>query len=193
MKMNLPNKLTILRVFMVPLIMLAILLPIDETVSRIAAAVIFILTSLTDMLDGKIARKYNLITDFGKFMDPLADKVMVICTLLAATVKYDYLADVLVWVTAVVVVRELAVSAIRLVANNAAGVVVAASWLGKCKTVSQIVAIVVIFIEPLILPFDFILTYHPLSYFTLAVMTVMTIWSGADYMKSYWKFLDPQK
>ncbi len=195
-KMNLPNKLTIFRICMVPvfLVFLAAPLPLGDTAVRIITAVIFALTSLTDMIDGKIARKYNLITDFGKFMDPLADKFLVFAALLGIIVRYNAeLNGVFVWAAAIVMFRELAVTSIRLVAAGSSGLVIAASWLGKVKTVTQMVCIVAVLLEPVILPFKPFAEWHLLSYVTIAAMTVMTLWSGIDYVKTYWKFLDPQK
>ncbi len=192
--MNLPNKLTVLRMIMVPifLVILVAPLPIPETAMRIAAAVIFALTSLTDMLDGKIARKYNLVTDFGKLMDPLADKFLVIGAMLGILVRFDYLKDVFFWAVAIVVFRELAVTAIRGIAAQKKGIVVAASWLGKVKTTTQMICILSILLEPLI-PFAPFTEWHLLSYITTAIMAVMTLWSGIDYLKAYWPLLDPQK
>jgi len=193
--MNLPNKLTVLRACLVPVFMIVLLVEaIPLKIACLVGAVVFALTALTDMLDGKIARKHNLITDFGKFMDPLADKVMVICSLLAIMVRLSYLADVLVWVTALVVFRELAVTSLRLVAAGKEGVVIAAAFLGKLKTVTQIACILCMLLEPL-LPASWTIfsQYHLLSYVTMAAMAVMTVWSGIDYMRKYWKFLDPAK
>ena len=193
--MNLPNKLTVFRLCMVPvfLICLCVPLPIGDTALRLITAAIFAVVSLTDMIDGKIARKYNLITDFGKFMDPLADKFLVISAMLGILAKYDYLRSVFIWAAAVVIFRELAVTSIRLVAAQKSGMVVAASWLGKVKTVTQMTCILAILLEPVILPIPLFTEYHLLSYVTMASMTVMTLWSGIDYLKTYWKFLDPQK
>jgi len=193
--MNLPNKLTVLRLCMVPifLVCLCVPLPIGDTALRLITAAIFALTSLTDMIDGKIARKYNLITDFGKFMDPLADKFLVISAMLGILAKYDDLRPVFVWAAAIVIFRELAVTSIRLVAAQKSGAVVAASWLGKIKTVTQMTCILSILLEPVILPFPLFAQQHLLSYVTMAAMTVMTLWSGIDYLKTYWKCLDPRK
>lgn len=193
MKLNLPNKLTLIRIVMVPLFMVAILAPIFESdaVSRIVAFGIFVITALTDMLDGKIARKYNLITNFGKFMDPLADKFMVFGALLCILVKYTYLTNVFVWAAAIVMFRELAVTSIRLVVAGQNNIVVAASWLGKVKTVSQVVCICTIILEPVVLPFAIFRDMHLLSYITMAFMTLMTVWSGYDYLKTYWKYIKP--
>ncbi len=193
--MNLPNKLTIFRICMVPvfLVLLCVPLPISDTVMRILTAVIFALTSLTDMIDGKIARKYNLITDFGKFMDPLADKFLVIASMLGILVRFDDLRPVFVWAAAIVIFREFAVTSIRLVAAQKQGLVVAASWLGKVKTTTQMICIVCVLLEPVILPFRPFTEWHLLSYVTIAAMTVMTLWSGIDYLKAYWPLLDAKK
>lgn len=194
--MNLPNKLTVLRLCMVPifLVFLCLPLPLSDTTVRIVTAAIFILTSITDMLDGKIARARGLITDFGKFMDPLADKFMVISAMLGILYRYDYLRTVFVWAAAIVIFRELAVTSIRMITAQKCGKVVSASWLGKIKTVTQIVCISTILLEPVVFcwfpPFG---ELHILSYVTLAAMTVMTVWSGMDYLRTYWKYLDPQK
>lgn len=193
--MNLPNKLTLFRLCMVPvfLVSLCVPLPLGDTALRIITAAIFAVVSLTDMIDGKIARKYNMITDFGKFMDPLADKFLVIAAILGILAKYDDLRPVFVWAAAVVIFRELSVTSIRLVAAQKSGMVVAASWLGKIKTVTQMTCILSILLEPVILPFPLFTETHLLSYITMAAMTIMTLWSGIDYLKTYWKFLDPQK
>lgn len=189
--MNLPNKLTLLRVILVPFFLIAMLLPesiIPEYASRIIAAVIFAATAFTDLLDGKIARKYNLITNFGKFMDPLADKFMVIAALLGATVRFDYLRPVLVWITMIVIFRELAVTSLRLLANNASGIVIAAAWAGKIKTVAQCVSIVAILLEPLIPLYPFC-ELHVITWLSLAVMTYFTIYSGIQYFIAYKDYL----
>lgn len=196
-KMNLPNKLSLFRIFMVPvfLVCFAVPLPISETVMRIITAAIFAITSLTDMIDGKIARKYNLITDFGKFIDPLADKFLVFSAMLGILTN-GYFADlrsIFVWAAAIVIFRELAVTSIRLVAAGKSGLVIAASWLGKIKTVTQMTCIVTVLLEPVVLPFAVFRDYHVLSYVTIAAMTVMTLWSGIDYLKTYWSHLDPEK
>ena len=196
-KLNLPNTLSLLRVVLVPVFMAAVLFvpEMPYHLDRLIPAAIFILVALTDMLDGKIARKYNLITDFGKVIDPLADKFMVFGALLALLVKYDYLANYLVWVAAAVMLRELAVTSIRLVVAGNQGIVVAASMFGKVKTVIQIVAIVAIIVEPIIL--DPLGLYgkglYVISYLTMAAMATVTVLSGIDYLKSYWKYIDIDK
>ena len=144
------------------------------------------------MVDGKIARKYNLITDFGKFMDPLADKFLVIAAMLGILVKFDYIRPVFVWAAAIVIFREFAVTSIRMIAANKAGLVIAAAWLGKVKTTTQMICIVVILLEPLI-PLAIFNEYYILSYITTALMTVMTVWSGIDYLKAYWPYVGATK
>lgn len=192
--MNLPNKLTLFRILMVPVFLIVMVaLPLPDTLSRCICAVIYVVTCLTDMLDGRIARKYGLITDFGKFMDPLADKFIVFAALLGILTKYTYLQKTFIWAAAIVIFRELAVTSIRLVAAGNEGMVISASILGKIKTVTQMVCITTIIIEPVILPWSIFREKHLLSYVTMAVMTVMTVWSGLDYLKKYYKFISPSK
>ena len=188
--MNLPNKLTLFRIFLIPIYMVLMLAPIikDDIICRIVCVSIFIVASLTDMLDGKIARKYNLVTNFGKLMDPLADKFMVFGALLAMLVKYDYLQSVFVWAAAVIMFRELAVSSLRLLAAGKKDP--SASWLGKVKTVSQIVMICAVMLEPVVLPFPIFTEMHLLSYVTIIATIVMTVWSGISYFVSYSKVID---
>ena len=185
-KMNLPNRLTVLRLIMVPVFIAVMVLPdsvVPALVTGIIGAFLFITAAVTDMLDGKIARKYGLITDFGKLMDPLADKF------------------VFIWALLVVVFRELAVTSLRLVASTSGGVVVPANMLGKIKTVSQIVCVSAAIIEPMLyeIPFlrDFLpgwWTAHvPLTYITCAAMTLFTVLSGVNYFRAMWKYLDPGK
>ena len=140
--MNLPNKLTVLRVLMIPFF---VLLALDDLVpgySHYIAVAIFIIASLTDLLDGKIARKYNLVTDFGKFMDPLADKLLV-CSALICLVSMEKLPA---WMVIVIISREFIISGFRLVASDN-GVVIAASYWGKFKTTFQMLMIIVLFLD----------------------------------------------
>lgn len=182
---------------MIPFFMFIIMFPVlGNFWSRIAAAIIFGLTALTDMLDGKIARKYNLITDFGKFMDPVADKLMTIggyIALLTTMTDDRVFFMIFAWATFVVILREIAVTSLRMIVSNSAKVVIAAAILGKIKTVSQIVCIIVMILEPAFLAGTVFAQYHILSYVSVAFMVFMTIWSGLDYMKAYWPLLDPEK
>ena len=204
MKMNLPNKLTLLRLIMVPFFMVAMAIPELLTVSpalhvacNITGVVLFILASVTDFLDGNIARKYGLVTNFGKFMDPLADKLMVIGAMLMILYKSDYdaIRPLFIWATVAVIFRELAVTGIRLLAVQGDGQVIAANMLGKIKTVLQIVCICTVIIEPLLyaipglaLP-SFMTTYMPLSLVTTALMIIITVWSGLNYLKGGMKYI----
>ena len=132
--MNLPNKLTIARVIMIPLFLICLYLNIG--CGKYIAVGIFILASLTDLLDGKIARKYNLVTNFGKFMDPLADKLLV-CSALIALVDLNRIAA---WIVIIIIAREFIISGFRLVASDN-GVVIAASYWGKFKTAFQMLVL----------------------------------------------------
>ena len=206
-KMNLPNKLTMLRLCLVPVIVIFLLLPINPYVCYGVGAVIFIFTSVTDMLDGKIARGRNLITNFGKFMDPVADKFMVIGTMMALlfrmlnpqfygiVYKTYYLVAFFVLLL-MVIFREFAITSLRLVLVNMSGEVVAANILGKLKTITQIVCISAMMIEPLLdalivnfFPKFPIAGVYPLSLACMAVTLVLTVWSGFNYLKGGWKHI----
>ena len=137
MKMNLPNKLTLLRVIMIPFFVFFMLADSFGYAGRITALVLFCAASFTDYLDGHIARKYHLVTNFGKFMDPLADKLLV-CSALICLAAMDRLAA---WIVIIIIGREFIISGFRLVAADN-GVVIAASYWGKFKTVSQMIMII---------------------------------------------------
>jgi CDP-diacylglycerol--glycerol-3-phosphate 3-phosphatidyltransferase len=181
--------------------------PTTDMILTLVGALLFIAASFTDMLDGKIARKYNLVTDFGKFIDPLADKFMVIGAMFCIFFNSkDNLVMFTVYFFAllIVVFRELAVTGIRLVAaSGKEKVVIAANILGKLKTVTQIVAICAAILEPIIYEvlanlFSFpgytkLCAYPPLTIVTMALMTYLTIHSGINYIVGAWKYLDPEK
>ena len=137
MKMNLPNKLTLLRVILVPFFVAFLLTEPSHPMFKWAALAIFIVASLTDMFDGMIARKYNLVTNFGKFADPLADK-MLVCS---ALICLSTLSWVPTWMTIVIIVREFIISGFRLIAAEQ-GKVIAASWWGKWKTAVTMIAVI---------------------------------------------------
>ena len=138
--MNLPNKLTILRVIMIPFFVAALLYDGGANQNmRYVAAALFIIASLTDMLDGKIARRYNLVTNFGKFMDPLADKLLV-CSALICMIE---LRELPAWMVIIIISREFIISGFRLVASDN-GVVIAASYWGKFKTTFQMIGVVLL-------------------------------------------------
>ena len=179
--MNLPNKLTVLRICMIPFFVAALLYKngADQTM-RIIANVIFITASLTDLLDGKIARKYGLVTNFGKFMDPLADKLLV-CSALICLIQLGQLPA---WVVIVIISREFIISGFRLVAADN-GIVIAASYWGKFKTTFQMIAVVLM-----------ILNFEALSAVTLIctwAALILTIISLVDYIAKNHKVLTEGK
>ena len=189
--MNLPNKLTIFRIILVPLMVIVPFLGIDGTILGIPIEyliidLIFIIASITDKLDGYLARKNNQITTFGKFLDPLADKILV----LAAMIMLVEMAKLPSWIPIIVLAREFMVSGYRLIAVEKGGKVIAASNWGKLKTVTQMFAIILAFVDihafgecfmgtlqsgALVL--NFIVTIM------MIVQTIATIFSGIDYMK----------
>ena len=204
--MNLPNKLTVLRICLVPIFIVVMMLPasvLDPIISGLIGVAIFIVASFTDMLDGKIARKYGLVTDFGKLMDPLADKFMVIGALAVIVYRAETapLRLFFTLVLLVVIFRELAVTSLRLVASTSSGAVVAANMLGKIKTVMQIVFVSTVFIEPALYAIPVLnkllpawwVENVPLSYVTGALTLLFTVWSGINYFIGMWKYLDPEK
>ena len=196
--MNLPNKLSVIRMCMVPIfvivMVLTVLIPSFDVVGSILGAVLFLAASFTDMLDGKIARKYGLITDFGKFIDPLADKFMVIGALVVILYKYTNIRHLFVWAVLVVIFRELAITGVRVLAAGAK-VDIAAKYIGKIKTVSQMVCVTAVIVEPLLARIEGLafFAHLPLTYLTTAVMLLFTLWSGIDYLYGYREFLDPTK
>ena len=187
-KLNVPNTLSLIRALLVPVFVATLLFMRDISIwCCVIPTIVYALTGLTDMLDGKIARKYNLVTDFGKFIDPLADKFMVIGSAIAILVwmmlnRETELALVFVWVVLIILLRELGVTSLRLVVAGKSGIVVAASMLGKIKTVSQMAGTVVILMEPII---PFFCDNHILSYACMAIMAFTTLFSGWDYLKAY--------
>ncbi len=168
--MNLANKLTVLRIMLVPIFLICAM--IDTTATNIIALSIFIIASATDKLDGYIARSRNQITNFGKFMDPLADKLLVTCALILLVEK----GIVAAWVVVVIIAREFIVSGLRTLAASQ-GVVIAASNWGKLKTVIQMIAIIMGLLS---------LVYNPgwlniTTQVTIYLAAVITIGSGVDY------------
>lgn len=200
-KMNLPNRITLIRVLLLPLIIIIPLLakinPMDNFLAKsiiipgvlengifnitwcnLIVLIIFILASVTDAIDGHIARSRNLVTDFGKFLDPLADKLLVTCAMLMLMDEGRLWG----WVVAIILAREFAVTGLRSVAA-ANGVVIAASKYGKLKTISQMVMIVVLLLNNF--PFSIIYIHTGVAirfdYFLIVVATLLTIISGIDY------------
>lgn len=191
--LNVPNALSLLRMLLVPFFVWAVLAMDPTTLEgRLVPAVIFALTALTDCLDGQIARRCNLVTNFGKFLDPLADKFMVFGALLVMVYRYQYLHPVFVWCALFIIFRDLAVTSLRLVAAGQSGKVIAAAWSGKLKTVSQIAGILVIILEPLLWGV-YGAPICPASYVMMGVMALTTLWSGVEYFIAYLPILDLNK
>ena len=181
MKMNLPNKLTILRVLLIPFFVFFMLVPVVPCSNYIAVA-IFIIASLTDLADGKIARKYNLVTNFGKFMDPLADKLLV-CSAMICLVATGQLAA---WMVIIIISREFIISGFRLVAADN-GVVIAASYWGKFKTTFQMLMIIVLILN---FPGRF---FEILGIILTWVALILTVISLCDYLIKNKDVLKEQK
>lgn len=203
--MNIPNTLSIIRCLLVPVFVATLLFMRNTGIwGYIVPAAVYGLTALTDMLDGKIARKYNLVTDFGKFIDPLADKFMVLSSMISILVWMllrgeTLFALIFVWVVLIILLRELGVTSLRLVVAGKSGIVVAASILGKIKTVSQMVGTLVFILEsaiPMVINLEavsFVCDNHILSYVAMAVMAFTTLFSGIDYLKAYMPYIDSNK
>lgn len=180
--MNLPNQLTVLRIFMIPIFMIVALVPlnwgsldimgINLEIAQLVAAIIFAVASITDWLDGKIARKHNLVTNFGKFADPLADKMLVMTAFIVLVEQGKAAA----WIVAIIVCRELAVTGLRLLLVED-GEVMAAAWPGKIKTATQMIAIILLLINNV----PFAAMNLPLDQIMLYTCLVFTIYSGVDY------------
>ena len=206
-KLNLPNKLTVLRLILVPVFM--VVMYFNALWADILGLLLFIGASVTDLLDGKIARKHGLVTDFGKFLDPLADKFMVLGAMMMILLKSFtrestglLFSVVFFFAVLIVIFRELAVTSMRLVVSGSSGIVIAANMLGKIKTCTQITCVIACIVEPafygLLAPLELsVITvlskYLPLSLLTTAVRAFFTLWSGINYILAYWKYLDPEK
>ncbi|MGB7605162.1 MAG: CDP-diacylglycerol--glycerol-3-phosphate 3-phosphatidyltransferase [Lutisporaceae bacterium] len=180
--MNIANKITLLRIAMIPIFMIFMLVKFPFHME--VALAVFLIASLTDKLDGHIARKYNLITDFGKFMDPLADKLLVT----GAFVILIQLGRIDAWIVFVILAREFAITGLRSIAS-AQNIVIAASNFGKLKTVSQIVAICILMLNN----FPFSLLNLPVDIIAVYVTLIITIWSGLDYFSKNMLVLNPRK
>ncbi|MCM1105780.1 MAG: CDP-diacylglycerol--glycerol-3-phosphate 3-phosphatidyltransferase [Blautia sp.] len=180
--MNLPNRLTMFRVILIPFFVFFLLAPCFENYGNYIATAIFIVASFTDLLDGKIARKYNLVTNFGKFMDPLADKLLV-CSAMICLIE---LKRIPAWVVIVIIAREFIISGFRLIASDN-GVVIAASYWGKIKTVFQMVMVIVLILN----------ISHPLFYWLgivlIYVSLALTVISLIDYIVKNKEVLKDQK
>lgn len=179
--MNLPNRITLTRIFMIPVFVILMLWEFGKTyqfgnvtmpLSQLLATAIFVGAATTDWVDGHFARKYNLVTNFGKFLDPLADKMLVISAFIVLT-EMNLVPS---WIVIIIVAREFAVTGLRLILADS-GEVVAANMLGKIKTWTQIIAVIALLLENV--PFNFL--NIPFANVALYVATFFTIWSGVDY------------
>lgn len=180
--MNLPNKLTLFRVTLIPFFVLFLLAPVFEGYGNYIAAAIFVVASLTDYCDGHLARKYNLVTNFGKFMDPLADKLLV-CSALICLVEMNRIPA---WIVIIIIAREFIISGFRLVASDN-GVVIAASYWGKFKTTFQIIMVVALILHFPIPYFDW------LEIVLIIIALALTIISLIDYIWKNRSVLKEQK
>lgn len=192
--LNLPNKITISRIFLIPLFIIVLTINFDWgeinignntlPITQLVGSIIFIFASLTDWLDGYIARKYDLITNMGKFLDPLADKLLVS----AAFIMLIELQIAPAWIIIVIISREFAITGFRLVASGE-GVVLAASSMGKLKTVSQILAVILLMLNN----FPFSYTNLPVDMIMLYIALIFTVWSGLDYFIKNWNVMRDSK
>ena len=181
--MNLPNKLTIMRIILIPIFMLVLLLPLNWgqvnalgtpiPVTQLLGAIIFAVASITDFADGQIARRHHLVSNFGKFADPLADKMLV----MTAFIILVEMGKVPSWVAAIIVCRELAVTGLRLIVVENDGQVMAAAMPGKIKTFTQMFAIIFLFLNNVL----FANIGFPIGQVLLYICLFFTVYSGCDY------------
>lgn len=168
--MNTPNKLTVARMILVPFLVLFMLTDLGGEANRYIALAIFVVASVTDWFDGKLARKYNLVTNFGKFMDPLADKLLV-CSAMICFIELEKLPA---WFVIIIIGREFIISGFRLIAADN-GIVIAASWWGKAKTISQMIMII-------LLVADFGGVFDMIGQVMIYLALVLTVVSLVDYI-----------
>ncbi len=184
--MNLPNKLTVMRICLIPFVMFFYLASfIPHGIGKIVALVIFVVAALTDLLDGKIARKYNLVTNLGKFLDPIADKILTSSVLFMIIADGTIPAPWGVIVVSIIIAREFMVSALRLLAASKGTVLAADIW-GKAKTMVQMIAIPVCMLIPFVVEIAaaswLILTIQIVGWSLIGIATVLTVVSGANYL-----------
>ncbi|MDD5901495.1 MAG: CDP-diacylglycerol--glycerol-3-phosphate 3-phosphatidyltransferase [Lachnospiraceae bacterium] len=176
--MNLPNKITIFRVIMIPVFLVFMLVP-EIPYGNYFAAIVFVVACLSDALDGYLARKHNLVTNFGKFMDPLADKLLV-CSALICFVELSYMPA---WIVIIIIAREFIISGFRLIASDN-GVVIAASYCGKFKTIAQMIACILLIVQ---LPFSFADVLEQIFIWLALLLTVVSlceyIWKNRNILK----------
>lgn len=178
--MNLPNKLTVFRMILIVPFVFVMLSDIFGTAGKWIALALFVIASLTDLLDGKIARKYNLVTNFGKFMDPLADKLLV-CAAMICLVEMGKIPS---WVVIIIISREFIISGFRLIASDN-GIVIAASYWGKFKTVFQMAMVILMIAD--------IAALNLVTQIVMWIALVLTVISLVDYLKKNWHVMADQK
>ena len=183
--MNLPNKLTLFRVILIPFFVFFLLAPYFEGYGNYIAVAIFIIASITDFLDGKIARKYHLVTNFGKFMDPLADKLLV-CSAMICLIDLGKLAS---WIVILIIAREFIISGFRLIASDN-GVVIAASYWGKFKTTFQMLMVIVLMLD---ITLNQLAWLHILGIVLTYIALALTVISLIDYIVKNKDVLKEQK
>lgn len=195
--MNVPNKLTIIRVILTPLVMLFILLNFKNHIwMDIIAAALFGIAALTDLIDGAIARRMSIVTNFGKFLDPIADKLLLLGTLVAmlGSERFYSIRVMLVITVFLILLREFAVTSMRMVVTRQDGSVIAANFWGKLKTASSDIGVVIILLEDALIPDGtFLQTSHIISYAVLVIILLITLFSGFTYIKKYFNYIDPSK
>ncbi|SRR5690554_2474335 len=192
--MNLPNKITLSRICLIPIFIIILSVPFDwgywymndaaYPVTHLVSAIIFIVASATDWLDGYYARKYKLVTNMGKFLDPLADKLLVSAAFILL-VELDMIAA---WIVILIITREFAVTGLRLVAAGE-GIVLAAGKMGKLKTASQLIAISLLLLHN----FPFAYVDIPVDVIFVYIALILTVWSGIDYFVKNWHVLRDSK
>ncbi len=191
--MNLPNKLTVVRIIMTPFFLLALLIEFPH--HDLVALILFAAASITDYIDGQMARKWNMITDFGKFLDPLADKMLTTAAFLGFIGRGIGVG--IVWITFIVLIREFLITSLRLVSAGKGNVIAANIW-GKAKTVSQMTAIILTIAGQYVL--SFLSDPGPLGTavmlitdITLWISAVLTVISGVIYVLQNKQYIDPKK
>ena len=176
--MNLPNKITLFRVVMIPFFLVLMLVP-QIPYANYFATVVFVIACLSDFLDGYLARKYHLVTNFGKFMDPLADKLLV-CSALICFVELAY---VPAWIVIIIIAREFIISGFRLIASDN-GVVIAASYWGKFKTVTQMIACILLILQ---LPFSWAALAADIFLYAALILTIISlceyVWKNREVIR----------
>ena len=178
--MNLPNKLTVIRMILIVPFVFIMLTDACGSMSKWIALAIFVIASLTDLLDGKIARKYNLVTNFGKFMDPLADKLLV-CAAMICLVEMGKIPS---WIVIIIISREFIISGFRLIASDN-GIVIAASYWGKFKTVFQMAMVILMIAD--------IAALQLVTQIVVWIALALTVISLVDYLKKNWHVMADQK